>query len=335
MLVAHHLASGVLPEYTCKYSRHDFTLPQLFACLVVKEHQKRSYRGAEALLCDSQHWCRAIGMSKAPDHNTMCRAASVLLKKFNVERLLDAVARWAALMRALGLSIKPLAGDSSLFECHHVSGHFAERRRRESRHARRRRMAGKPRRPGPALKRLPKLAVTVAGYSHLILSMWCGTGSGSDSPHFESILGDAWRRVSKRKFTAVFDAGYDSENNHRLARSKMGIRSIIPALSGRPTGKPTSYWREHMKRLLRTTQSRRRCGYTQRWQVETTMSMIKRNLGSALRGRTPRSRHRDLALKVLTHDVMIIRRFRRVETEQDILLFWSWKCRMSPFSGRG
>ena len=109
MLVAHHLASGVLPEYTCKYSRHDFTLPQLFACLVVKEHQKRSYRGAEALLCDSQHWCRAIGMSKAPDHNTMCRAASVLLKKFNVERLLDAVARWAALMRALGLSIKPPA----------------------------------------------------------------------------------------------------------------------------------------------------------------------------------------------------------------------------------
>ena len=76
MLVAHHLAGGTLPSYTCKFSRHDFTLPQLFACLVVKEHQRRSYRGAEALLLDAEHWCRAIGMSKVPDHNTLCNAAA-------------------------------------------------------------------------------------------------------------------------------------------------------------------------------------------------------------------------------------------------------------------
>ena len=39
MLVAHELASRALPKYSGKFSRHDFTLPQLFACLVVKEHQ--------------------------------------------------------------------------------------------------------------------------------------------------------------------------------------------------------------------------------------------------------------------------------------------------------
>jgi hypothetical protein len=27
MLVAHHLARGVLPEYASRFSRHDFTLP--------------------------------------------------------------------------------------------------------------------------------------------------------------------------------------------------------------------------------------------------------------------------------------------------------------------
>jgi len=42
---------------------------------------------------------------------------------------------------------------------------------------------------------------------------------------------------------------------------------------------------------------------------------MKRNLGSALGGRTPRSRHRDMLLKVVTHNVMILR--TRVETEQD------------------
>jgi hypothetical protein len=56
--------------------------------------------------------------------------------------------------------------------------------------------------------------------------------------------------------------------------------------------------------------SRRACGYTQRWQAETVVSMIKRNLGEELRGKTARSRKRDMLLKVLTHDLMIIRRRR-------------------------
>jgi len=316
MLVAHHLARGVLPEHTSKFSRKDFTLPQLFACLVVKEQQKRSYREAEALLRDAEHWCRAIGMRKVPDHNTLCRAATVLFSKCRVGKLLDALIRFAATARLLGLSTKPLAGDSSTFERHHVSGHFAQRRRRESRRARRRRMRGKKRDPSGALRRLPKLAIAVSSHSHLIIGTWCGTGSGSDSPHFEQLLFDAWRRVPNRRFKAVFDAGYDSEDNHRIARHDMGVRSIIPPLIGRPTKNRLSHWRQHMKHLLRTKRSRRACGYTQRWQAETAISMLKRNLGSALRGKSANSRKRDLRLKVLTHDIMILRRRRRVETEQ-------------------
>ena len=59
--------------------------------------------------------------------------------------------------------------------------------------------------------------------------------------------------------------------------------------------------------LLDTKRGRRRCGYTQRWQVECVNSMIKRNLGSALRGRSNRTREAHLRLKALTHSVMIIR----------------------------
>ena len=321
MLVAHHLARGVLPEHTSRFSRKDFTLAQLFACLVVKEQQKRSYREAEALLRDAPHWCHAIGMRRVPDHNTLYRAAGVLLRRCRVGKLLDAVVRFAAAARLLGLSTRPLACDSSTFERHHVSGHFAERRRRESRRARRRRTRGRKRNPARALRRLPKLAVAVASHSHLVVGTWCGTGTGSDSPHFEPLLFDAWRRVPNRRFTAVFDAGYDREDNHRIARRDMGVRSVIPPLVGRPTDKPPTYWRRRMKRLLRTSRSRRACGYTQRWQAETAISMLKRNLGSALRGKTANSRKRDLRLKVLTHDLMILRRHRRVETEQDIPIF--------------
>ena len=310
MLVAYHLARQSLPEHSSKFSRHDFTLPQLFACLAVKEQQKRSYREAEALLKDADHWCRAIGMGKVPDHNTLCRAAGVILTRYRTGRLLDVVARWAALARILGLSLKPLAGDTTHFEDRHVSRYFEFRRGRGG--------GGKGRRK--KAKSLPKLAVAVASACHLVVSAWAGSGAGSDSPYFGRLLFDAWRRVPNRRFKAAFDAGFDGEHNHELGRRDMGIATLIPATVGRPSkagGPPSGRWRRHMRRLLRTRRSRRKCGYTQRWQVETVNSMLKRNLGSALRGKTRASRARDMLLKVLVHDVMILRRKRRVETEHD------------------
>jgi hypothetical protein len=74
MREAHRLASRVWPTSAHPCSRHDFTLPQLFACLVVREMMKLSYRKAEALLRDAPHWLADIGMSRAPDHNTLWRA---------------------------------------------------------------------------------------------------------------------------------------------------------------------------------------------------------------------------------------------------------------------
>ncbi len=70
-LRSHELARRSMRKYSCKFSRRDFTLPQLFACLVVREHQNKSYRGIEALLRDSQHWCKQIGIKASPDHNTL------------------------------------------------------------------------------------------------------------------------------------------------------------------------------------------------------------------------------------------------------------------------
>ena len=46
--------------------------------------------------------------------------------------------------------------------------------------------------------------------------------------------------------------------------------------------------------------------YGQRWQAETVNSMIKRRLGSALRARSDASRGREMILRAITHNVMII-----------------------------
>jgi hypothetical protein len=322
---AHHLGRQTFNEYSSKFSRRDFTLPQLFACLVLREHQRTTYRGVEALLRDCPEWCAAIGMRRVPDHNTLCRAAAQLLRGDRVRRALDKMVQWAAKMRLLGLSVRPLAMDSSMYESHHVSRHF-ERRRRKSRPSTTTttttttRGNSRKNRRSLTVQKLPKLAVAVDTRSHLILSTWVGTGLGSDSPHFEPLLFDAWRRVPNRRFKVVVDGGYDAEHNHELARNDMRLISIMPATIGRTPASDDrirTRWRRRMRRLLRTKRSRRRCGYTQRWQVETVNSMIKRNLGSALRGKTDASRRRDLQLKAITHNLMIFRRTQRVETEHD------------------
>jgi hypothetical protein len=300
MRVAYHLAGRCLPTYSSKFSRRDFTLPQLFACLTVKEMLRRSYRAAEALLRDCDHWLRDVGLARAPDHNTLCRAARLLLSSLHVNRILDQVARWAATQRIIGLSRrKPLAIDSSIYEPRHVSRYFESRRGCGSGNDGRRRK----------LRALPKLAIGVASNCHLVLSLRTGIGGGADYDLFEPLVFDAWRRVPHRRFAVAGDKGFDDEANHQVARDDMRLRSLIPPRVAWKTGSPpTTRWRRHMTRadVLGSKRGRRRCGYTQRWQVETANSMMKRNQGSALAGRTDASRQRDLRLKVLTHNVMVL-----------------------------
>src|SRR5215472_16596768 len=107
MCEAHRVASQILPDYSDPFSRHDFTLPQLFACLVVREMMKLSYRKTEALLRDSPHWLKGIGMTRAPDHNTLWRAFEELLSNQRVERMLDLLAQWFELDRLPNLSTGP------------------------------------------------------------------------------------------------------------------------------------------------------------------------------------------------------------------------------------
>jgi hypothetical protein len=128
--IAHHLARTTLPEHSCKFSRHDFTLGQLFACLVLREFFGLSFRRAEALLADSPAWLADIGLAKAPDHNTLWRACDALLQRRRCGRILDLLARLFAKAKLLTPRQRPLAIDSTCFEQHHRSLHYDRRLRR-------------------------------------------------------------------------------------------------------------------------------------------------------------------------------------------------------------
>lgn len=317
MRMAHAVACQSLPAYSNRFSRRDFTLPQLFACLVVKDMLKRSYRGVEAVLRDSRPWLDDIGMTHAPDHTTLQRASKLLLKELKVERVLDVSVKWADEAGMLDLARHPLAVDSTTFDSHHVSRHYERRCDETRRRGETAEASGKAKTPrkgrksrrSKTVRGLPKLAIAIATKSHVICSMWTGTGMGGDQTHFEPLVFDAWRRVCSKQFKVVGDAGYDSEPNHRIARRDMGLSSLIPPNSGRPRkdgGPPGGRWRRVMKTLLATKESRRQSGYTSRWQVETGNSMMKRNQGDALAGTTPSSRKRDMRLRVITHNMMVL-----------------------------
>jgi hypothetical protein len=153
------------------------------------------------------------------------------------------------------------------------------------------------------VRRLPKLSLAVATSCHLILAARATTGGGSDHRHFEPLLFDAWRRAGVA--VAVADAGLDSEANHRVGRLDMGVETVIPPDIGRPSeAPPATPFRAAMRE--RFDRPEHDPTYGQRWQAETVNSMIKRNLGSALRATTARRRSWELLLRVLTHNIMVL-----------------------------
>jgi hypothetical protein len=307
LLVAYHLARLLLPDHSCRFSRQDFTLAQLFACLVLREFFDLSYRRTEALLVDSPDWLAAIEMSKAPDHNTLWRAFDVLLSNRRCTRLLDLLVAIFVRRRRLTLQRKPLAMDSTCFEQHHRSIHYDRRCRR---------MTLQDVKKGPGkwgksvnaarskhLRQMPKLAIAVDSGCHLILSAKVRLGNGSDSPDFATLLTQAIDRVPVA--VVVADAGYDSEANHQLARQTLGVRSIIPTGIGRPTSKPPSgRWRRHMANRFKRKADQKQ--YGQRSQSETVHSMMKRNQGASLRSRTSARRKKEMMLKVLVHNIALL-----------------------------
>src|SRR3954451_10353594 len=86
---AHALAAACLEGHRSRFSRKDFTRAQLFACLVLREHQKKSYRGIEALLIDSPSWLAEIGLQTVPDHNTLSRAFNRFVNPALARSMLD------------------------------------------------------------------------------------------------------------------------------------------------------------------------------------------------------------------------------------------------------
>jgi hypothetical protein len=270
----------------------------LFACLVLKEFLRLDYRKLAAFLKDSPTFTEAIELSVVPHFTTFQKAAARLLVSRRVERLLDGTVEEARKAGKLKRRVKLVALDGTGFETRHISAYFVKRRQR----------ACKTEYQTTTYTRYPCAAIACDCASHLVLAVVPGRGPGPDDPYFQRAVSQVARRA--KVDTLLADAGFDSEKAHLFAREEHGMRTIIPPTRGRPTTKlPRGRWRRVM--AIRFNKSK----YGQRWQVETANSMIKRLIDSALRARHYWSQCREIILRVLTHNVMIL--WVRFSTEQD------------------
>ena len=159
------------------------------------------------------------------------------------------------------------------------------------------------RRTGRRKRAFPKFWAVVAAASHVCLSVATGTGPCADDRPFRRLAADAHAREPFAALAA--DCGFDGEPHHRFLERRLGVIGIIPPERGRPRTRSAADVRGGFHRNFLHHHWPRRL-YGQRWQVEAFFSMLKRLLDSFLRATNWRSQHREMSLKVLTLNFMII-----------------------------
>jgi hypothetical protein len=287
------LAAGkdAFSDYSHKYSPKKFTQPQLFACLVLKEHQRKDYRGIWQFLLDCADLCQVLGLQRVPHYTTLQKASRRLLRLEPVRRALQSTLRRIFGKRRI---VPYAAGDSSGFDAHHASRYYIQRRDNQKHDEKR-----PKKRVG--YKRYGKLMLIICCLSHAILGAVASEGPTPDIDQLEGVLAEVPSQVRLKHM--VLDAGFDSASNHKLLREDHGIRSTIPPGHGRPPKDPAALPQDKYRRRMKTHFNRR--AYRHRAQAETVFSMIKRNLGDFLRGKSHHARRRDLLLRAITHNVSL------------------------------
>ena len=321
---AHALGQASLAPYASRCSKHDFTQPQRFAAL----RDAGADAGAAAVpphrLPGLRRPPRRVGRgaprapaSEGPEgaallHPLLRRAPA---PRRGRKRGAFRRAQTAALARARAAGLVGgalvAAVDATGLDARRVSLYFLRVQR--YRHSGER--VADPR--GQWTRTWPRFTAVVETHSHLVLGAVVRAGPAQDSPDFAPAMRQAAALLAPQPFAAAlgdagYDAGYDAEPNHRLCREELGIPRTAIKINRRRTGArwpPTPYRREMRRAFPRAL-------YHQRAQAERVCSRLKRRLGAALTARHAASQRREIVLRVLTYNLMLLHARRaRISTE--------------------
>lgn len=293
-----------LPRYAHKFSRRDYTCAQLFAILVLRKFFKTDYRGIHTILSEWPDLRHILELGDKVPHFTTPQKASVkLLEEALIRKLLTQTLEMVYNRGTVDdedityvQRIDLAAVDSTGFESRHCSKYFTKRRKKSEKSNK---VSKDDEGEVVAYSHYPKLGIMVDCEKHLILSILCKEGPCPDTAELAPLVENMCRNILFD--TMLADAGYDSEPNHELLRQTMQATSIIPAKAGHPTDKlPKGKWRWLMAIDFDEET------YGQRWQIESVMHMLKSRQGAELTARSNATRHREMAIMAVTHNLMIV-----------------------------
>ena len=293
--VALEVSRAVLPRYRSRFSKHQFTQPQLLAILCLMRYEDWTFREAEVRLGEHRELRQTLGLIRVPDFTTLYRF---------LQRLDDLV-----IDRAVGETVRRLRGtqkrkrrracvgvDATGLAPGAVSTFFV------------RRMHHHGQKPLPWRHWLKWLIVADLDQQFL-LSQLARRGPWNDCANLPAVVGAASQETPIGLVLA--DGEFDSEKNHTYIRRELGARSVIPAKRGKKT------WRIHGVRAEMRRAFPQRI-YRRRALIESVFSSVKRKLSARAPGRSLRMQRRQALLLGLSFNLYRLRHrylFLRMSTE--------------------
>jgi hypothetical protein len=213
----------VLPRYRSRFSKRQFTQPQLLAILCLMRYEDWTFPEAEVRLGEHRELRQVLGLVRVPDFTTLYRF---------LQRLDD-----QTIDRAVGETVRRLRGslrqkrkrarvdvDATGLAHGAVSTFFV------------RRMHHHGQKPLP-WRHWRKWVVAVDLDQQFVLSQLARRRPWNDCANLPAVV----EAVSKqtRIGLVLADAEFDSERNHTYIRKRLGAQSVIPAKRGKKT------WRVH------------------------------------------------------------------------------------------
>ena len=292
---AWEVGRAVLPPYRTRFSKHQFTQPQLLAILCLMRYEDWTFREAEVRLGEHRELRQALGLSSVPDFTTLYRFLQ-RLEDQTLDRAVGETVRRMRGWRRRGHRRARVAIDATGLAQGAVSTFFV------------RRMHHHGQKPLPWRHWL-KWVVVVDLDQQFLLSQMARRGPWNDCGNLPAMVEAASQQT--RIGVVLADAEFDSERNHTYIRRQLGAQSVIPAKRGKKTWRVRGV-RAEMRRAFPRKLYRRRA------LIETLFSSVKRKLSARAPGRSLRMQMRQALLLGLSFNLYRLRHrylFLRMSTE--------------------
>ena len=265
----------VLPPYSSKFSKRKYKQYQLFVILLYKVWINVSYRDIIEIISSNPTFVSLLSLSDIPHFTTIQK----FCKRISMKLITSVFSK--VVKSFLGLLGNIIIIDSTGFSVNYHSFYYDKRLNDFGKKVKR---------------KYVKTTIVVDDKSQIVVAYDVHFGEIHDSKEFKKTLENMDKELVSKFKLIIGDKGYDSEENHVIAK-RYDLHAIIPARN-----KDVPIYRtkgENRKRMKRHLQEE----YRRRPIVETVHSVLKRKSGSYVRSRIPELAEKEIALKIIAYNI--------------------------------